>query len=115
MHFTSNIKHGEHFFEKGDIFNVWDDEGWEESDIKEDFDPDRTSLTLKFIKKQGTIRKKSGCIYRRIKQRKPEILQNCWFLSMARVREILSVMDDVETIGRNKTRTYRLRKEFFKK
>ena len=32
------------------IFNVWEDEGWEEPDIKEDFAPDRTSLTLKFIK-----------------------------------------------------------------
>ena len=32
-------------------------------------------------------------------------------LSMARTREILSIMDDVEAIGRNKTRVYRLRKE----
>ena len=32
-------------------------------------------------------------------------------LSMARTREILSVMDDVETMGRNKTRIYRLRKK----
>jgi hypothetical protein len=35
-------------------------------------------------------------------------------LSMARVRNILSMMDDVEAIGRNKTRIYRLRKEFSK-
>ncbi len=32
-------------------------------------------------------------------------------LSMARTREILSIMDDVEAIGRNKKRIYRLRKE----
>lgn len=32
-------------------------------------------------------------------------------LSMARTREIVSVMDDVEAMGRNKTRMYRLRKE----
>ncbi len=32
-------------------------------------------------------------------------------LSMARTREILSVMDDVEAIGRNKTRIYCLRKD----
>ncbi len=32
-------------------------------------------------------------------------------LSMARTREILSVMDDIEAIGRNKTRIYRLRKK----
>lgn len=34
------------------IFNVWEDEGWIEPDIEESFAPDRTSLTLKFIKKQ---------------------------------------------------------------
>ncbi|MCI8873596.1 MAG: hypothetical protein HFH51_12215, partial [Lachnospiraceae bacterium] len=32
-------------------------------------------------------------------------------LSMARTREILSIMDDVEAIGRNKKRIYRLRRE----
>ena len=32
-------------------------------------------------------------------------------LSMARTREMLSAMDDVEAMGKNKTRTYRLRKE----
>ncbi len=32
------------------IFNVWEDEGWEEPIIKESFDPDRTSLILKFSK-----------------------------------------------------------------
>lgn len=32
-------------------------------------------------------------------------------LSMARTREILSVMDDIEAIGRNKERIYRLREE----
>ncbi len=35
------------------IFNVWEDEEWEEPDIKESFDPDRTSLILKFVKKQA--------------------------------------------------------------
>ena len=32
-------------------------------------------------------------------------------LSMARTREILAATDDVEAIGKNKARTYRLRKE----
>ena len=35
------------------IFNVWADEGWEEPIIEERFDPDRTVLTLSFIKKQA--------------------------------------------------------------
>ncbi len=35
------------------IFNVWEDKGWEEPIIGESFDPDRTSLILKFVKKQA--------------------------------------------------------------
>ena len=30
------------------IFNVWEDEGWEEPVIEERFDPDRTVLSLSF-------------------------------------------------------------------
>ena len=33
------------------IFNVWEDEGWEEPAIEERFDPDRTVLALPFLKK----------------------------------------------------------------
>lgn len=39
------------------IFNVWEDEGWEEPVIEEWFDPDRTVLSLSFKKK---VTKKSG-------------------------------------------------------
>ena len=39
------------------IFNVWADEGWEEPIIEERFDPDRTVLTLSFVKK---VAEKSG-------------------------------------------------------
>ena len=35
------------------IFNVWADEGWEETIIEERFDPDRTVLSLSFVKKQA--------------------------------------------------------------
>ena len=34
------------------IFNVWADEGWEEPVIEERFDPDRTVLSLSFLKKE---------------------------------------------------------------
>lgn len=34
------------------IFNVWADEGWEEPVIEERFDPDRTVLSLSFVKKE---------------------------------------------------------------
>ena len=118
------------------IFNVWEDEGWEEPDIKEDFDPDRTSLTLKFVKKQAikTSDKKQAikasdkkqAIKTRNNQEKIRLylqghetartrdIAELLGLSMARTREILSVMDDIEAIGRNKTRIYHLRKEFSK-
>ncbi|MDO4265339.1 MAG: putative DNA binding domain-containing protein [Eubacteriales bacterium] len=33
------------------IFNMWEDEGWTEPIIEEQFDPDRTILTLSFTKK----------------------------------------------------------------
>ena len=35
------------------IFNTWNDQGWKEPVIEERFDPDRTTFTLEFIKKQG--------------------------------------------------------------
>lgn len=68
------------------IFNAWEDEGWEEPVIEESFDPDRTSLTLRFVKKQAIkneqikrirIWKKSGCICKNTKQQKQERLRNC--------------------------------------
>lgn len=39
------------------IFNIWEDEGWEEPEIIEKFEPDRTVLVLSFGKKAA---KKSG-------------------------------------------------------
>ncbi len=93
-------------------------------EIKEDFDPDRTSLTLKFIKKQAikTSDKKQAIKTRNNQEKirlylqgnetaKTRDIAELLGLSMARTREILSIMDDVEAIGRNKKRIYRLRKE----
>ena len=43
------------------IFNVWADEGWEETIIEERFDPDRTILSLSFKKsgdKKAAIKKR---------------------------------------------------------
>ena len=48
------------------IFNVWEDENWEEPEIIEEFDPDRTILVLSFGKKaaekngEKKVAKKSG-------------------------------------------------------
>lgn len=58
------------------IFNVWEDEGWVEPMIEEQFDPDRMILTLEFSKKQEKkasekkASNKSGEKKRRIKREK---------------------------------------------
>ena len=62
------------------IFNVWADEGWEEPVIEERFDPDRTVLSLSFVKKQAKkrwkISKKSNIILCRTENPKQAILLN---------------------------------------
>ncbi len=104
------------------IFNVWEDEGWEEPVITESFDPDRTSLTLKFVKKQaiktsdkkqaiktGKNRKEIRLYLQKYETAKTSDIAELLGLSMARTRAILSEMDDVEALGTNRTRRYRLR------
>lgn len=114
------------------IFNVWEDEGWEEPVIEESFAPDRTSLTLKFIKKQAikTSDKKQAIKDRQIKQMnktnenmskvrkylqehetaKTSDIAQVLGLSVTRTRALLFEMEDVEALGANRTRTYRLRR-----
>ena len=115
------------------IFNVWEDEEWEEPDIKESFDPDRTTLTLKFIKKQAiktgdkkqaikTGDKKQAIKTNRNQEKirlylqeqgtaKTSDIAEMLGLSAARTRAILSEMNNVEALGRNRARRYRLRKK----
>ncbi len=114
------------------IFNVWEEEGWEEPIIEESFDPDRTSLILRFVKKQAikTSDKKQAikasdkkraiktnsnmekirsylCEYETAKARD---IAGVLGLSLPRTRAILSEMDDVEAQGTNRARIYCLRK-----
>jgi hypothetical protein len=41
-----------------DIFGVWDEEGWIAPTVEEQYKPDRTILSLAFLKKQAI--KRSG-------------------------------------------------------
>ena len=104
------------------IFNVWEDEGWEEPVIEESFDPDRTSLILKFVKKQAikTSGKKQANKtdenMEKIRQylqeqdaAKTRDIAELLGLSVARTRVILSEMDDIEALGTNRNRIYRLK------
>lgn len=41
-----------------DIYAVWDTQGWVSPKVEEQFDPDRTILTLSFIDKQAETNKR---------------------------------------------------------
>jgi predicted HTH transcriptional regulator len=104
------------------IFNTWEDEGWKEPVIEERFDPDRTVLTLEFVKKQAikTSDKKQAIKTSDNIQKVREFLEkngesktidiaDYIDLSPARTRAILGTMDDVEPIGQNRNRKYKLK------
>lgn len=114
------------------IFNIWEDEGWEEPLIKESFAPDRTSLTLKFTQKQAnktsdkkqanktsdkkqanktSINKEKIRVYLlEHETAKTSDISEMLHLSTARTRALLFEMEDVEALGTNRSRIYRLRK-----
>lgn len=95
------------------IFNVWADEGWEEPVIEERFDQDRTVLSLAFVKKQAkktkqNIEKIRSYLAQNGESRTSDIAEYI-DLSSARTRVLLSEMEEVEPIGGNSNRTYRLK------
>ena len=104
------------------IFNIWEDAHWKEPTIEERFDPDRTILILEFIKKQATKTsdKKQATktnnnvarIYEYLLQSgeaKTKDIADFIGLSTQRTRVILAMMDDIEVIGANKNRKYRVK------
>lgn len=113
------------------IFNVWADEGWEEPVIEERFDPDRTILSLSFVKKQAkkTSDKKQARKTSNKKQAKKtlENIEKIKYyleqsgesktsdiaeyigLSPVRTRALLSDMKEIEAVGGNSNRTYKLK------
>ena len=114
------------------IFNVWNDEGFVEPVIEERFDPDRTILSLTFEKKQATktsdknkrqktsdkkqakktienIEKIKNYLEQHGEAKTADIANNIG-LSPSRTRALLNVMDEVEPLGGNMNRTYRLKK-----
>ena len=104
------------------IFNVWADEGWEEPVIEERFDPDRTVLSLSFVKKQAkktSDKKQAKKTLENIEKIKYYLEQNGESktsdiaeyigLSPARTRALLSDMKEIEAVGGNSNRTYKLK------
>ncbi len=114
------------------IFNVWEDEGWEEPVIEESFEPDRTSLILKFVKKQAiktsdkkqaiktSDKKKANKTDKNMEKirlhlqkhemAKTKDVAELLGLSLARTRVIHCEMNDIEVLGSNRNRIYRLKK-----
>ena len=116
-----------------DIFNVWNDEGFEAPEIIEEFNPDRTKLILSFKKRKKQAIKtsdKKQAIKTSNKKQAIKTLENIEQiieylrnvgeantatisekigLSTARTRDILANMDEVEALGSNRNRTYRLK------
>lgn len=103
------------------IFNVWKDEGLEEPVIEERFDPDRTVLSLSFVKKQTKktsdkkVTKKTQMQYDKILDFMEEgkeygIWDFCELLGLkeSRTKDILRVLSDqIEIIGGNRDRRYK--------
>ena len=118
-----------------DIFNVWNDEGFESPEIIEEFDPNRTKLVLSFEKRKKQAIKtsdKKQAIKTSDKKQATKTLENIERiieylrnvgeantasisekigLSPARTRDILANMDEVEALGSNRNRTYRLKED----
>lgn len=101
------------------ILNTWEDEGWEKPVIEERFDPDRTILELEFVKKtsEENKRRKTGAHIEKIQEylgengaSKTKDIAAYIGLSPARTRAILAEMGNVEIIGTNTNREYRLKK-----
>lgn len=105
------------------IFNTWNDQGWKEPVIEERFDPDRTTLTLEFIKKTRKKTSKEDKIGNKTRtnmlkiekylqengESKTNTIAEHLGLSLARTRKILSQMDSLEAIVTNTNRRYRLK------
>lgn len=113
-----------------DIYQVWENEGWAAPVVEESYNPDRTRLTLEFAKKQAdkTNGKKQTIKTNDKKQTtKTEIhrekIRNFLTenelasardisliigLSAERTRVILAKMEDVEPVGGNRKRKYKL-------
>ena len=117
-----------------DILNTWEDEGFEAPEIIEEFDPDRTKLVLSFEKKKKqtiktndkkqTIKtndkKQTAKLQTHINAIKSYLsevgeartveIAEAIGLSPDRTRVILAGMDELEALGSNRNRTYRLKK-----
>ena len=106
-----------------DIYQVWENEGWQIPVIEESYNPDRTCLSLEFAekrtikindKKQTTKtenhREKIRDFLIQTELASAKDIAKIIGLSAERTRVILSKMDNIEPIGENRNRMYKLKK-----
>ena len=112
-----------------DIFAVWDQEGWKEPEVEEQYGPDRTILTLSLQKRvaissdkvaisvDGTFTEHEEKIIEYLKEKK-EIsnsgAREVTGLSAAGVRKVLKKMVEKEILsesGKNRSRKYFLKQQ----
>ena len=113
------------------IYQVWENEGWPMPLVEESYNPDRTRLSLEFAKKQTiktndkkqTIKTNDKKRTTKIEEHREKIreflsqnglskakdIAPMIGLSPERTRVILSKMEDVEPVGKNKNRMYKLK------
>ena len=110
------------------IISTWQDEGLKNPTIQEEFDPDRTFLILSLEKKQAiktsdnpadapipkvskTIENQQKIIEYLKDHGKSKCADIAAFLGLSesRARAIISKMTDVEGVGSNRNRTYRIK------
>lgn len=106
-----------------DIYQVWESEGWSMPVVEESYNPDRTRLSLEFTKKHliKTNGKKQTTKTEKHREKIREFLAQTELasardiaeiigLSAERTRVVLSKMDDIEPVGENRNRMYKLKK-----
>lgn len=87
------------------IFNVWEDEGWEEPVIEERFDPDRTVLSLSFKKKEDAKMKEDANFIQKNERSLKEVLKEV--LNQKDYEKTLPIIEYLETNSSITTRTVR--------
>lgn len=96
-----------------DIFSVWEQEGWKEPEIEEQYGPDRTILTLSFEKKQAKkISEKSKRIKTSgLKQAKKTIQNKERIVVFLEDNRMAKTSEIANMLGLSETRTRALLKE----
>lgn len=87
------------------IFNVWADEGWEEPVIEERFDPDRTILSLSFLKKEDVKMKEEANFIQKNERSLKEVLKEV--LNQKDYEKTLPIIEYLETNSAITTQTAR--------